>query len=446
MSKYSDEGKSIHFDFICKISKNVHTGETFSVSPYAVFKIYLFLQVPQDKSDTQYVSEQLASGEQEGILSFLEAIKGPWALVYYHRPSMRLYFGRDVFGRHSLLWQLPSPQHPRLMVTSVWQQCDWLQEVPAYGLFFVDFSMMTLDKGFKVNLVPWSHRKEENLSSLPSSVEVVRDLRFGSHILQPLNMTLPSPAIIEQLKSLPPTLEQGNLETFGALLGNNKEKFLEALTQAVQRRVDKCPPCCQNCTATPSLCHHPRIAVLFSGGLDSAVLALLLDACLPKGESIDLLNVAFSQRVSAGVKGGSKHKAKKLTNSVAPPSVNFEVPDRVSGRECWQQLQQLRPHRTWNFVQVRILLHFTHLPTVYFFIQSVFVVLWLMGLSMNLQARLQSQSEQLACSPLSCSSFPLGWSGIGYLEKPRNCKYVCVTNVVLCVCNCSLSFNDYSSD
>ncbi|XP_050716003.1 asparagine synthetase domain-containing protein 1-like isoform X3 [Eriocheir sinensis] len=86
-------------------------------------------QVSGDKSDTQYVSERLASGEQESILSFLEDIKGPWALVYFHRPSLRLYFGRDVFGRHSLLWQLPSPQHPRLMVTSVWQQCDELQEI-----------------------------------------------------------------------------------------------------------------------------------------------------------------------------------------------------------------------------------------------------------------------------------------------------------------------------
>lgn len=314
-----------------------------------------FLQVPSDRSDTQYVSEQLASGEQENMVSFLANIKGPWALVYFHRPSMMLYFGRDVFGRHSLLWQQPSPQHPKLMVTSVWQQCDWLQEVPAYGLFFVDLSMTTLDKGFRVNLVPWSHMKEECLSSLPPAVKVVEGTRLESHVMQPLNMTLPSPATIEQLKNLPPTLEQGNLETFCALLGNNIEKFLKVLTQAVQRRVDKCPPCCQNCTATPSQCHHPRIAVLFSGGLDSAVLALLLDACLPQGESIDLLNVAFPQRVCSSADVGNRHKAKKLTNNVALSSVNFEVPDRVSGRECWQQLQELRPCRNWNFVQVRIL-------------------------------------------------------------------------------------------
>ncbi|XP_050715999.1 asparagine synthetase domain-containing protein 1-like isoform X1 [Eriocheir sinensis] len=311
-------------------------------------------QVSGDKSDTQYVSERLASGEQESILSFLEDIKGPWALVYFHRPSLRLYFGRDVFGRHSLLWQLPSPQHPRLMVTSVWQQCDELQEVPAYGLFIVDFSMITVDEGFRMNLVLWSHIKEESLSSLHKAVEVVKDVRLGSHFMQPLNMTLPSPAIIEQLKSLPPTLEQGNLETFSALLGNNIGNFLKVLTQAVQRRVDKCPPCCQNCTASPSHCHHPRIAVLFSGGLDSAVLALLLDACLPQEESIDLLNVAFSQKVCVNVKVGSKHKAKKQVDNVAPPSVSFEVPDRISGRECWQQLQQLRPHRNWNFVEIDV--------------------------------------------------------------------------------------------
>lgn len=334
--------------------------------PHVDVEILYFLQVPSDISDTQYVAEQLASGQQEQVLSFLGGIKGPWALVYFHRPSNRLYFGRDVFGRHSLLWQPPSPQHPCLQVTSVWQQCGQMQEVPAYGLYSIDFSSVNLGEGFKVNLVPWLHLSEENLSSLHPAVEVEKHIRVGSCLKHSLNMTLPSTAILEQLMSLPTTLEQHNLEAFCTVLGSSIEHLLEVLTQAVQRRVDKCPPCCQHCTASPNHCHHPRIAVLFSGGLDSAMLALLLDSCLPKEESIDLLNVAFPNRVCSTDNAVGRPKAKHNPSSPVPPAVSFEVPDRIAGKECWQQLQQLRPHRDWNFVQVTT----SHLLSFYHFIIS----------------------------------------------------------------------------
>jgi asparagine synthetase B (glutamine-hydrolysing) len=37
----------------------------------------------------------------------------------------------------------------------------------------------------------------------------------------------------------------------------------------------------------------PRLAILFSGGIDSMILAALADKYVPIEESIDLLNVAF---------------------------------------------------------------------------------------------------------------------------------------------------------
>ncbi|XP_045101011.1 asparagine synthetase domain-containing protein 1-like [Portunus trituberculatus] len=310
--------------------------------------------VPCDMSDTQYVAEQLALGQLEQVLSFLAGIKGPWALVYFHRPSKKLYFGRDVFGRHSLLWQPPSHSLPWLRVTSVWQQCSQMQEVMAYGLYTIDFSSVTLDEGFKIDLVPWSHLSVDDLPSLHPAIEVKQQVKLGSGLKHSLNMSLPSMAILEQLNSLPSTMEHHNLEAFSAVLGSNVEQLMEVLIQAVQRRVDKCPPCCQFCTASPSLCHHSRIAVLFSGGLDSAMLALLLDFCIPKEESIDLLNVAFPTRVYSNNNAKGKIKPKHKPSNHVPSSVSFEVPDRIAGRECWQQLQQLRPHRDWNFVQIDV--------------------------------------------------------------------------------------------
>jgi asparagine synthetase B (glutamine-hydrolysing) len=38
-----------------------------------------------------------------------------------------------------------------------------------------------------------------------------------------------------------------------------------------------------------------RIAVLFSGGIDSTLIARLLDMTLPKEEQIDLVNLAFRE-------------------------------------------------------------------------------------------------------------------------------------------------------
>jgi asparagine synthetase B (glutamine-hydrolysing) len=37
----------------------------------------------------------------------------------------------------------------------------------------------------------------------------------------------------------------------------------------------------------------PKIAVMFSGGIDSTIIARLLDLVLPKEEEIDLINLAF---------------------------------------------------------------------------------------------------------------------------------------------------------
>lgn len=160
---------------------------------------------------------------------------------------------------------------------------------------------------------------------------------------------------------------------------------------------------------------HARVAVLFSGGIDCTTVALLVDRVLPAGDAVDLINVAFenprSLRGDVTVKGkkkdpkkGKKGKGKGreekvevevesevdgmevdgesvppspmgqeedlevggeemeqgegLGDSEAPPkpldpSV-YNVPDRLTGRDSWRELQKLRPGRRWNFVEVDV--------------------------------------------------------------------------------------------
>jgi len=62
------------------------------------------------------------SCDQEDHISvpqLLSKIKGPWALIYWQAKSKTLWFGRDAFGRRSLLVHWPSLNDSRLLLSSV---------------------------------------------------------------------------------------------------------------------------------------------------------------------------------------------------------------------------------------------------------------------------------------------------------------------------------------
>ena len=84
---------------------------------------------------------------------------------------------------------------------------------------------------------------------------------------------------------------------------------------------------------TAKACSCSRIAVLFSGGLDSTVLVYLAALSVQQGEQIDLLNVAFQQA------DGS-----------------YTVPDRLTAFQAFEELQELvRPLKVvLNLVLVNV--------------------------------------------------------------------------------------------
>jgi asparagine synthetase B (glutamine-hydrolysing) len=107
------------------------------------------------------------------------------------------------------------------------------------------------------------------------------------------------------------------------------DSTLEKLTAAVQRRVDTIP--------LPSDA-DARLAILFSGGLDCMLLAILAHQFIPQGEPIDLLNVSFENPRS--LKAGKRE--------------TFEVPDRKTGMDGYDELRKTFPNRKWRFVQVNV--------------------------------------------------------------------------------------------
>lgn len=82
-----------------------------------------------------------ARDREEGVLRVLRSIDGPFAFVFFDKPSGRVYFGRDRLGRRSLLLRADGAQ---LVISSVAESADesW-KEVEADGVYVLDLSEET---------------------------------------------------------------------------------------------------------------------------------------------------------------------------------------------------------------------------------------------------------------------------------------------------------------
>lgn len=203
--------------------------------------------VEGEESDTAWLARQLTACEAAvddaswetlatRIRPLLETLQGPFSLCIWAPRQQALLCARDKLGRRSLLMARNAAGD--ICVSSVpVQPLEAWTELPVTGLFVFDLSDVSQPQAHHV---PW-------LSGAPFA----QPWWWGATVLQ---------------------------------ASSSVERFAWILGESVRRRV---------LGVRGGVSSQPRVGVLFSGGLDSTVLAALVAEALPVDEHIELINVAF---------------------------------------------------------------------------------------------------------------------------------------------------------
>lgn len=234
------------------------------------------------------------------LLGRLDRLQGPWAMIFWSPVTRRLYFGKDVLGRRSLLMRIVENSH--IVITSVPppHMKDSFAEIPPIGLAYIDISnteklLLDVVRRESRSVVPTrlinratTVTGEKNyvagsaadmyVSFLPR--KWLRCARWHHDNTDGYNNGFVSRDSEKVRKS-----EEEETERVEAGKKHASE-FVCLLRNAVRRRL------------TVSLSgwrggSGPKFALLFSGGIDSMVLGRLLDEELPMNESLLLVNIAF---------------------------------------------------------------------------------------------------------------------------------------------------------
>lgn len=298
---------------------------------------------------------------ESAIARLLSGLRGPWALAYWQESSRRLWYGRDVVGRRSLLVHRPDARDARFMLSSLGIShtgrltthspsitCDIPSppgadvggdRVGAQGepRFWdeVEAGIYSLDTRVDVDLrmrsgtrelgdgvtARWTFRRHEWKDRVPS---ILHEFQRASKLIHAIQQPSVSRTIGHDLEGV--RVDDASIDV--AVDG-----LLAALDASVERRVahsvnpsprsEHASDCDRHLTAGAG--PAAALGVLFSGGVDSMVIAALADRHCPPDQPIDLVTVCFD--------GGRS-------------------PDRVAAVDGVAELRNACPDRLWRLVCV----------------------------------------------------------------------------------------------
>lgn len=293
-------------------------------------------------SDSIWLLEQLDLCDSEfDVLNLFRHLKGPFSVIFYNKKLKVLYFGRDSFGRNSLLIEKNKDNKQLRILSNTYMSDDNTNciELPALGLF-------SLDKQHNINLYPWKAfdeqlmEKTQKLLGIPIFLKECIDPQWLHRSISQADYDFYDIIRIIDSNSIFSSLIQ--IRNVSMVVN----KLLDLLQQSVRDRVTHTPKFCTACISklilvdhieSKIICEHSKIGILFSGGLDCSILAVLAHNNLPLTEPIDLINIAFE----------------KISNSPSN-SIDWNVPDRCSAVESYLEISRLYPERKWNLVEVNV--------------------------------------------------------------------------------------------
>ncbi|EDV95356.1 asparagine synthetase domain-containing protein CG17486 [Drosophila grimshawi] len=316
-------------------------------------------QKPAAQADSAWLLKQLVkcNDDDKRLLTLLQHLEGPYCLILYNSRDKVLYFCRDALGRNSLIVE-SSMECLRLMSTSYHLDKEEGQvtmtslELPPLGLY-----KLHVNESSKCVLYPWQQLNKEmqqQLTKLDAAMDWCTFLKQSiepnwllnggegaeqeqkSYDLYDLAKDAPKLQMELQLEQLyKQSLENAPLQqALGTL-----DKLLQ---RSVATRVTQTAPICRHCVGrSVASCSHAKICILFSGGIDCSILALLADRSVPHAEPIELINVAF-ERV------GRKQQQPQQVDNL------WQVPDRQTAWQSLAELQRLCPQRNWQLLEVNV--------------------------------------------------------------------------------------------
>eukprot|EP01135_Chromosphaera_perkinsii_P012025 Nk52_evm33s2568 gene=Nk52_evmTU33s2568 len=329
-----------------------------------LFHKHLLSAVYDSSSDTED-SVQLYTQRVLGVFS---SIKGPWGFTFWDAGHERVWFGRDYFGRRSLVVHYPTEEAgcccgASFAVCSVGpgtvsdvngeeekggvenKLCPGWQELPADGLYCLCFDTGSMDGSDKwgEEVIRWDN--VWILRYVWSETGPLRCPIVNMNMNQVEEYLGDEVVPFEEGNKMPLWYEWSLIEKDAVHEGVAElpcyEQLLYHLGRAVHRRVRGVPEMNVN-QKTEYTLSKAKIGILFSGGIDSLIIAVLCHWYLPVEQPVDLFNVGFSRQ--------EDHSS-------------YDVPDRVTGRLGYETLKEVicpqkYPHggkpREWNFISVNI--------------------------------------------------------------------------------------------
>ncbi len=292
----SSERHMVELTAIAKNEESVVTSDTNLVAN--------MLQDALNKSD-----ERGNKSHHKIIADVMSNIHGEYAFILFvpsKSPSNSppcIYYGRDPLGRRSLL--INTSIDGAVLLSSV------VVNSPKSS---------TLSTGEDSNIA-------QEWVEIPPAMVYRMDILTGSVTSEPI------PRVIN--RNISQMIEFPNQTLPKSIIETDTIEFMKLLDRAVERRVAHAP---SSHSAVPD---DASVAVLFSGGIDSVVLAALSHRHVPANQPIDLLNVSFFDDSFSGSSQTS------LTRS----------PDRLAAILSYKEMLSRFPKRKWRFIAVDVKYH-----------------------------------------------------------------------------------------